>query len=284
MHQFHIYHETSYEYAQPVVLGEHRLLVRPREGHDIKISGSMLAIEPTAKVNWIQDEQGNSLALATFDDLPVDRLSIVSELSVEHYMTVLPETSIVDPNITLPVNYSNRQQDSLMPWLHRRVEGERFDHWLQDLRAQAGDSLKLLGLLNDAIFNGFEYAMREELGVQSPDETLKLGRGSCRDYAWLFIIAARSVGIAARFVSGYLHTSVEHLDSHTHAWAEVYLPDAGWVGYDPTSNILAAENHIPVAVARYPEEVPPISGSFKGPPDIKTRMDVKVRVTKTNDI
>ena len=282
MHQFHIFHETTYEYAQPVVLGEHRLLLRPREDHDVKIKASKLVIEPNASVNWVRDEQSNSLAIATFDDTPVSRLTITSEIQTDHFLTGEPETYSIDPSLTLPISYDAQLQDSLMPWLLRRVEGEQFDNWLQSLRTQTGDSLKLmLDMLNEAIFSGFEYSMREEPGVQSPDETLKLGRGSCRDYAWLFIIAARTLGIAARFVSGYLHTSVEHLDSHTHAWAEIYLPKGGWVGYDPTCNVLATENHIPIAVSRLPEAVPPISGTYTGQMGIDT-MDVKVKVTQIN--
>ena len=282
MHQFHIFHETTYEYAQPVVLGEHELYLRPREDHDAKIIKSSLVIDPMQSVYWMREARDNSLAIVTFDDTPVKRLSVISELLIDQHLSGLPATNKIDPAITSPISYESQDQDSLLQWLLRRVEGERFEQWMNTIRVESDNSLQLLDILNESIFNNFEYAMREEPGVQSPDETLKLGRGSCRDFAWLFIIAARALGIAARFVSGYLHTSVEHLNSHTHAWAEVYLPKpVGWIGYDPTCNQLVSENHIPIAKSSRPEAVPPISGSYTGPKGIDV-MDVKVKITQIN--
>ncbi len=282
MQKFHIFHETRYDYAAPVALGEHRLLVRPRDGHDVRIESSKLAIEPNATVNWHRDELDNSVAIAHFDDTLTSTLCITSELMVAHYVAPAREINILDSANTLPPAYEARQLERLSNWQDplRKITDDTFADWLAGIRASTNDTLTLLHTLSERIYNDCEYAMREEPGVQSPGETLRLAKGSCRDYAWLFISAARASGVAARFVSGYLHTSVQHLDSHTHAWAEVYLPGAGWVGYDPTCNAIAADNHIPVAHARYPEDVPPVAGVFRAPADTVSSMEVRVKVTQ----
>ena len=141
------------------------------------------------------------------------------------------------------------------------------------------ETLSLESKLNQAIHNQFRYQMREEAGVQSPQETLRLGSGSCRDYATLFIEACRHLGLASRFVSGYLHApATEAGNASTHAWAEVYLPGMGWKGFDPTIGEVTGNRHIAVAVARNPETVPPVSGRFIGPAPMMPSMLVDVQV------
>jgi len=129
---------------------------------------------------------------------------------------------------------------------------------------QTIDTLVLLQLINSAIKYGFRYEVREEQGVQTPAETLKKKSGSCRDFATLFIEACRCLGLAARFVSGYMLSGANGLDASTHAWAEVYLPGGGWKGFDPTTGLLPASQHVPIAVSRHPEKAMPVTGSFIG--------------------
>jgi len=141
------------------------------------------------------------------------------------------------------------------------------------------ETLSLQSKLNKAIYSEFQYRMREEAGVQSPTQTLELGSESCRDYATLFIEACRCLGLASQFVSGYLHApATETGNASTHAWAEVYLPGMGWQGFDPTIGEVTGNRHIAVAVARNPEAVPPVSGSFIGPEATMPTMLVNVQV------
>jgi len=143
------------------------------------------------------------------------------------------------------------------------------------------DTFALLTQLNCEIANHFTYQIREEEGVQSPAQTLRLNSGSCRDFAALFMEACRHMGFASRFVSGYLHMpDNETGNASTHAWAEVYLPGPGWKGFDPTSGLVTGNQHIPVAVARHPETVPPVSGSFVGPAGQLPALTVSVRVSE----
>ena len=137
----------------------------------------------------------------------------------------------------------------------------------------------LLRDISTAIYEQCTYEVRDEEGVQSPEDTLNNAKGSCRDYAWLFVTAARQIGLAARFVSGYFHTTGTPLaDGSTHAWAEIYLPGSGWTGFDPTCNRMTAENHVPVAVALMPEDIPPVSGHFVGSANESPVMSVTVHV------
>ena len=152
------------------------------------------------------------------------------------------------------------------------------DQWLGSV-VSGGLTQDILMQLCRAIYEGFTYQARVAEGVQSAAETITRGIGSCRDYAWLLVMATRNLGFASRFVSGYFHTAGTALsDGATHAWTEVYLPGAGWTGYDPTCNRMAAENHIPVAVAVNPQDIPPVSGQFTGHPTEKPAMSVRVNV------
>jgi transglutaminase-like putative cysteine protease len=142
------------------------------------------------------------------------------------------------------------------------------------------ETFTLLSQLNCEIANHFTYQIREEEGVQSPAKTLSLNSGSCRDFAALFIEACRYMGFASRFVSGYLHMADNETgNATTHAWAEVYLPGPGWKGFDPTSGLITGNQHIPVAVARHPEAVPPVSGSYVGPAGQRPALTVSVQVS-----
>ncbi len=277
-----IAHRTEYRYPEPVRLGPHRLLLRPREGHEVRVERSRLDITPAAQLRWCRDADDNSVAIAHFPQ-PAGRLCIDSEVVIEHHDDAPLDFLVEDYALHYPFEYAAAERTDLQLASTPVYPPDRavVAAWVTGLGIGAGtlETYVLLDRLNRAICGQLEYGMREEPGVQSPAETLRLGTSSCRDYATLFIEACRGLGLASRFVSGYLHTS-ETAAGHasTHAWAEVYLPGPGWKGFDPTGGVLTGSDHIPVAVARHPEAIPPVSGSFYGPPDLQADMQVDVRV------
>ena len=282
MHRLRIQHVTEYRFFNSVTFNQHQLLLRPREGHDVRIESSRLDISPAYNIKWYRDVFDNSLALVDFLQ-SANTLSIASEVVIQHY-----EDS--------PLNFSVKDYALNYPFLYK--EGERIDlaafqqplfindqpavmAWLHSIGLQACsmETLCLQAKLNHAIHTQFRYQMREEAGVQSPAQTLRMGSGSCRDYATLFIEACRCLGLASRFVSGYLHAPATEVgNASTHAWAEVYLPGRGWQGFDPTVGEMTGNRHIAVAVARDPEAIPPVSGSFVSLGPAMPIMTVNVQV------
>lgn len=281
MKRFKIIHKTVYTFPQPVTLNAHSLLLRPRDSHELRIEASILNIDPVATLRWVRDIEDNSIAIAEFSQ-PADRLEIYSEVDIQQY-NVAPQDFIVDDYAaTYPFTYLEKDLPFLHPYLllPEGAAGESLRGWLKQLHGGA-KSLPtyefLLGLMH-GIHAGFDYRVREEEGVQTAEETLRLGTGSCRDFAYLFILAARRSGIAARFVSGYLNTpSSSEIPGATHAWAEVYIPGAGWKGFDPTSDCIVGPDHIPVAVSYDPAAVPPVAGAYVGPPNAGLEVGVWVK-------
>lgn len=277
-----IAHRTEYRFPQPVRLGPHRLLLRPREGHEVRIVSARLDIAPAPRLRWCRDINDNALVVASFA-VPAGTLSIASELVIEHFDDAPLDFVVEEYAVRHPFAYAEAERTDLELWCAPSYPADRaaVAAWVAGLGIGAGplETYVLLERINRAICTQMAYRMREEPGVQSPATTIALASGSCRDYAALFIEACRSLGLASRFVSGYLHTS-ETAAGHasTHAWAEVYLPGPGWKGFDPTGGVLTGSDHIPVAVARHPEAIPPVSGSFYGPPDLRADMQVDVRV------
>ncbi len=276
-----IFHETCYTYSQPVMLGDHKLLIRPRDGHDIRIEASMLDMNPGGLISWHRDELDNSVALVTFSDVETTQLTITSEVTVAHYLSERSYIPIEPHVATYPFEYNDHERDLLSAYFAVKEQTAQVESWITGHTSNNNDTLSLLQQLSSAIKNDFTYQERYEEGVQSPDETLNLAMGTCRDYAWLFVIAARRLGLAARFVSGYFHTAGTSLaDGSTHAWAEVYLPGSGWTGFDPTADRIVGENHVPVSVAINPIDIPPVSGRFTGPKDVETTLTVRVNVNQ----
>lgn len=283
MKRIQISHRTEYRFPEPVRLGPHRLLLRPREGHEARIERSRLDISPAAELRWCRDADDNSVAIAHFADEGSTVLVIDSEVVIEHYDDAPLDFLVEDYALLHPFAYAAGERADLLLATTPVYPADRFavGNWVAGLGLGTGalETYVLLDRLNRAICERLDYGMREEPGVQSPSETLRLGTGSCRDYATLFIEACRGLGLASRFVSGYLHTpETEAGHASTHAWAEVYLPGPGWKGFDPTGGVLTGTDHIAVAVARHPEAIPPVSGSFFGPPDLQAQMLVDVRV------
>lgn len=282
MQRYKILHRTYYNFSAAVRLEPHALRLRPREGHELRIESSTLTITPPATLRWHRDVEDNSVAIATFD-VPANQLVIESEIIIQHYNQAPLDFLVADYATDYPFSYTPEDSVLLSPYINIAAHTARdvLAEWVANLW-QSGEQLQtyaLLQRLNVHIQQTLSYRLREEPGVQPVAETLSRGTGSCRDSAYLFMEAARCLGFASRFVSGYLHTPPSTINfGATHAWAEVYLPGAGWKGFDPTIGEIVGANHIAVAVARLPESVPPIAGSFVGPPGAS--LDVGVWVTE----
>ncbi|MDX1432787.1 MAG: transglutaminase family protein [Gammaproteobacteria bacterium] len=282
MRKLRIRHVTRYRYAEPVTFHPHTLLLRPREGHDIRIESSELSISPAHSALWHRDVHGNSVAVVSFQE-PATELVFESAVVIEHYEDVPLKFTLEPYAERYPFHYDAAERPDLAPYMQTlftkddaslRTWSEEF--WKPD---RVLPTYELLETMNRAIPARFQYRMREEPGVQRPSETLALGGGSCRDFATLFMETCRHIGLAARFVSGYLYApNLPAAQGATHAWSEVYLPGAGWRGFDSTTGTLVGGDHIAVAVARHPESVPPVSGSFEGNSGPPPAMEVEVAV------
>jgi transglutaminase-like putative cysteine protease len=266
-------HETRYRYSAPVTFGPHRLMLRPRDSHDLRLVDAELTLSPPGELRWLHDVFGNSVAQVEFGQAAPELL-IVSTLHLEHYGMTRPIFPIAPEAQVYPFVYSANDRSDLGRLLDRHYPDPQglVDAWAR--RFVAGrfmSTYNLLSNMNAAINNEFAYSTRYEEGTQTPVETLERRSGTCRDFALLFIEAARSLGFGARFITGYLYDPA--LDDAggamqgsgaTHAWANVYLPGAGWVEYDPTNGLIAGDNLIRVAVTRDPSQAIPISGTFAG--------------------
>lgn len=267
-----IRHSTTYRYATPVSFGPHRLMLRPRDSFDLRVVDTALSIAPQAGLRWMHDAYGNSVAIATFD-APSDTLDIVSELVIERFGSALPRAEIETNAAMAGVSYTLSERAVLQPYLDlASADPDRvLDRWLTTFGDRGGGSGHLLRDLAHAIYTGLIYALRYDEGTQHPADTIQLGSGSCRDYAWLFIELARRLGFAARFVTGYIHdrepdsSGLVSAVGLTHAWADVFIPGDGWVEFDPTNDLVADRQLLRVAVARTPADASPVSGSFIGP-------------------
>lgn len=287
MKRIEIRHLTRYDFASPVNLGPHILSLRPREGHDLRIASSALTITPDATVTWRRDLYDNVLGVATFAGRGSRALQIESRVKVELYDT-MPLDFLVEPHaLHFPFEYRSEERVGLAPYLQPlRRDPASIVHWLEPYRESASgtETFALLDRMNGDIHTRLGYEVRGEEGVLPPSETLRRGKGSCRDLAALLIESCRQLGIAARFVSGYAHgPATEAGGAATHAWAEVYLPGAGWKGFDPTSAAVVGADHIPVAVHRDPEAVPPVAGSFIGPTSLSPTLRVDVQISQLGD-
>jgi len=284
MRRLQIKHVTTYQYSESVTLLPHKLLLRPREGHDIRIESAELIISPAFQLQWQRDVYDNAVAQATFTE-PGSQLSIESRVLIQHYDDQPLDFLVADYAVLFPFQYDAAERADLGPYLSAIFEQDRLllSSWMQQFwqSGQVVETYLLLEWINKAIATGFTYQQREEPGVQSPSTTLTSRAGSCRDFATLFIEACRSLGLAARFVSGYLYSSMlPQGQGATHAWSEVYLPGAGWKGFDSTTGQVVGNDHITVAVSRHPESVPPVSGSFQAVTSQSPVMYVVVEVAE----
>jgi len=284
-----VHHRTCYRYSQAVEFGEHRLMSRPRDSHDLRLIDTTIHIDPApSALRWIHDVFGNSIAIANFDERS-DTLAFESAFRAQHYPSI-SEAIVVEPYAArFPFSYSAEDALDLGQTKERHYfdPEHKIEQWAENVVDCAhGGTFETLVAMTSAIKEQFRYLAREREGVQSPLETLELRSGSCRDFAVFMMEAARGLGLGARFVSGYLYD--ERLvgaaggmvgTGATHAWLQVFLPGAGWVEFDPTNALVGGRNLIRVAVAREAVQAVPVVGSFKGPPGSFLSLSVDVTVT-----
>ena len=279
--RLNIVHDTTYRYAQQVGFNPHRLMLRPRGGLDVQVLAHRLRCTPPADVAWSQDVFGNPIATAQFAGRAAE-LVITSELVVEATADAWPVFAIPPRAQSFPYEHSADELTDLGS-LRARPEGDPAVRlWVQGfIRSRPTDTLALLKDVNAGVQAAAAYRSRDEEGVQTGAETLAQASGSCRDLAALFIEAVRRLGFGARAVSGYLFDpeAPARRGDTTHAWAEVYLPGAGWIAFDPTHARVGGAGLIPVAVGRCNAQVMPVVGSYIGAPGDLTGMDVDVTVS-----
>ncbi len=284
--RYRISHRTSYHYEQAVEFTDHRLYLRPREDHHLRVVKFQLVTMPAATFRWVRDAYENLIAIAK---IPGRSKQLVVMLDIELDLPPInPYDFLLDSEaVSFPFTYKPTDRLALSPYvtdsspLHPRL-----DAWLQSvMKNTAGrDTVPVLSGLNTAVHQTLQYHVRYEPDIQSPQETLRLGTGCCRDYAMLLMASVRALGLAARYVSGYCHTGDAngpgHADNSMHAWVEIYLPGAGWKGFDPTNGVLANDAFIPVAVSAEPDDVAPIQGSYCNTTPVRNTMDTGLTITK----
>lgn len=287
--QYEIVHTTIYHYQQPVSFGEHRVMFRPRDSHDLRVLATDLEVSPESMVRMIQDPHSNSVALVQPLE-SAEELKIVCSFTIEHAHTNNLELPLAPSAEVFPFAYSVEERFDLEHYLrpHYDDPGGHLTAWARQFIRTDGltGTRDLLVKMNQFIRDNFGYAARDEQGTQTPQETLKLSTGSCRDFALLMMEAVRRLGIATRFVSGYLYDpALDGGDADdtvgagaTHAWLQAYLPGAGWVPFDPTNNLLGGNQLIRVGVARDPSQAAPIAGSWYGEPGDYLGLTVNVVV------
>lgn len=289
MNALRINHRTTYRYRHPVALGPHRLMLRPRESRDLQLISVDVATTPEGTVTWAHDVFGNAVATASFQ-ATADTLSIDSTVELNLNAAAWPVFDLAASAISYPFRYADEEWTDLGALAAQQYADPtgRLGNWAQAfVYDNPTDTLSLLKDLAIGISGWITYESREDEGTQTPIQTLDRGRGSCRDFAVLFAEAARSLGFGARIVSGYLFNPDRSAEGSsgagsTHAWAEVYLPGAGWITFDPTNRSVGGFNLIPVAVARDIAQVVPVAGSFVGGADAFSDMAVEVTVASVS--
>ena len=267
-----IRHVTTYHYKRPVGFGEHRMMLRPRDDNDQTVLESELEITPEpTQLAWTQDIFGNHVATARFADR-ASELRFESTICVDHAPAGFRAADIQNFARTHPFAYAAEDRHRLTHFIAPPSPSPELDRWAARFLREDGsaDTRELLVDMTQTIRRTFKHVARHEKGTQDPIRTLKLGSGSCRDLAVLMIAALRSLGIAARFVSGYVHLADDDDDDasvtggNTHAWVQVYVPGPGWVDFDPSSGMIGNQNLVRVAVVHEPREAIPLQGTWVG--------------------
>ncbi|MBK9238492.1 MAG: transglutaminase family protein [Rhodoferax sp.] len=288
----HLNHLTRYQYDRAVNLGPHIVRLHPAPHCRTPINAYALTVRPSSHfIHWQQDPLANRLARLVFTQ-PCTTFEVEVDLSVT--LTELnPFDFFLDPYANAyPFVYSASDQQTLAPYLavaESSDRGSRFMGLVRELNQPAPDTVQFLIAVNLRIACTIRYVVRHEAGVQTPEQSLQLGSGSCRDSAWLLVQLFRSLGLAARFVSGYLIDVLAPAPAATvpspelpsrselHAWCEVYLPGAGWIGMDPTSGLLTGSGHIALACALDPTTAAPIEGlADAAEVEFSHRIDIKL--------
>jgi len=296
--RYDIRHTTVYRYKTPVTFGEHRVMFRPRDSHDLRVLATNLVVTPQASIRLIQDPHSNSVALVQPLGSAVE-LKFACTFSIEHAHSHNLELPLAPSAVFFPFGYSVDERFDLEHYLRPLYDDPDgvLTYWARRFVRTDGPTgtREMLVAMNQHIRDNFVYLSREAEGTQTPLETLELASGTCRDFALLMMEAARRLGIATRFVSGYLYDPALDVDpgvadvgpvapvvgaGTTHAWLQAYLPGAGWVPFDPTNNLLGGTHLIRVGIARDPSQAAPISGSWFGESGDYLGMDVSVTVQR----
>lgn len=285
-----VFHRTTYRYGGPVAFGEHRWLYRPRDSQEQRLILAERTVTPEpSKITWIHDVFSNQIARVSFDRKS-DALTFESSITLEHTSQPGPTFRTGESARNWPFEYDPDTQIDIEPYRHIHYPDPSVEAWTRKLIPHSGiaDTAKLLLSLTHAVRETCSYSRRTDPGTQPPALTLERRRGTCRDFALLMMEAARYLGFAARFVTGYIYVPARDEgkilgSGATHAWVQIFLPGAGWVEFDPTNGIIGSRDLIRVGVARDPRHAKPLSGTFEGDRSIYLGMEVDVRVSKLRD-
>jgi len=279
-----IRHVTTYHYNQPVAFGEHRMMLRPRDDDDQKVLKSEIEITPAPlQLAWSRDIFGNHVAIAHFDDRAAE-LRFASDIRLDHAPADFRATDIAESARSFPFAYAAEDWPALMRFTQPPAARRQLDRWSATFLRNDGsaDTHELLVGMTQTMRRNFRHVSRHQNGIQDAVRTLECGSGSCRDVAALMIAALRSRGIAARFVSGYVHLADDDDEDvaggNTHAWMQVYVPGPGWVDFDPSGGVVGNQNLIRVAIAHHPREAIPLQGTWYGSASDHLAMKVAVKV------
>lgn len=287
MGRLRILHETRYYYERPVSFGPQRLMIRPRDSHALRIVEASLRLFPPGDTRWSYDANGNCICVFQPNGR-ADAMRVASELIIDRYPAPLVPQRIENPDTLTPIVYSREDRATLEPFIAPVTDDPDavLLRWLRGLASHRDEpALAFLLRVNDLIHQQFEYQSREEEGVQTPVETLRKRSGACRDLAWLMVEGLRRLGYAALFATGYIHSPNAQIRGAgaTHAWCEVFLPDLGWLEFDPTNGLAESPDLIRVAATRTPAQALPVSGAIIGDPG-KSRLHVSVDVRLIDEI
>ncbi|MCB1490626.1 MAG: transglutaminase family protein, partial [Rhodobiaceae bacterium] len=287
-----IHHLTHYRYDRPVSLGPQIIRLRPAPHSRTRVISHSLKVTPTGHfVNLQQDPYGNWMTRFVFPE-PVNELKIEVDLVAD--MTVYNpfDFFVEEAAEKWPFEYAEDLIPDLVIYRTPEPAGPRLSVFLDTVERSARNTVDFVVELNARLSHDIKYVIRMEPGVQTPEETLGIGSGSCRDSGWLLVQILRHLGFAARFVSGYLiqlkpdlisldgPPGTDHDFTDLHAWCEVYIPGAGWIGLDPTSGLLTGESHIPLAATPHYRNAAPISGAFSATGQVHTDFAFDMKVTR----
>jgi len=280
----HVQHRTRYLYEEPVEFSPQLLFLKPRGVGGVVVRDYALSVEPQCTLRWLRDAFENECALATFDRYACRELLVQVSFTAEQGEVNPFDFLLDDHALHYPFNYKPLERQALLAYAGEKAapDAQRVLDWFyRTLPQPPVDTVAFVTALNQAVHDGFAYQRREEQNLQTPDATAALGSGSCRDLAWFFIALARQLGIAARFVSGYVYegSADKKAEGAMHAWAELYLPGAGWKGFDPANGILTNHCFIPVAVAHEPTCISPVQGRYLHRESVGSHMEVELHVT-----
>lgn len=285
-----VHHRTTYRYSRPVGFGEHRWLFRPRDSQEQRLILAERAIAPEpAGVTWMHDVFSNQIALVDFDE-PAQELAFESNITLEHTPQTGPRFRTEDAARIWPFEYDQDTLTDIEPYRRIHYPDPAVEAWARSLVPFDGvvDTAKLLLKLTHAVRETCRYTRRTDPGTQPSGVTLERRMGTCRDFTLLMMEAARYLGFAARFVTGYIYVPARDEgkilgSGATHAWVQIFLPGAGWVEFDPTNGIVGNRDLIRVGVARDPRHAKPLSGSYHGDRSLYLGMEIDVRVSKLRD-